>query len=205
MAAFKLPNSVFLHIPKTGGGTVVNCLKHTSIPITPIGVHPHLKVVRPRYKDVFTIAFVRNPITWWESRWLWQKDRARVQLPLYGTKEWSDHSSYPEFVENILLEGRPLHRQCSKFFRNFIGPVDDPIDFIGKCENLCQDIEMALDAAKEDLLDSDRVAIKRDCKSRVHDQIKRRRRWDTTLPHSLLQQLADTEKDIMDTFNYSIP
>lgn len=75
-----LPNSIFIHIPKTGGSWVTealtNCGLMTGEEINYTSLkHEPAENVQHYHKPCFT--FIRNPLTWYQSRWSSPYHRSR--------------------------------------------------------------------------------------------------------------------------------
>jgi len=77
--AYHLTNSVFYHIPKTGGTWVVSTLKKAHIPIKGGG---HSLKIKETHKNFPAICFLRHPLKWYFSRWSdpWHKSRVLKRL-----------------------------------------------------------------------------------------------------------------------------
>src|SRR5690606_18066533 len=70
-------NALFLHIPKTGGTWIEHALVRSGVAIEPAGGidgvtsrHPVLPLLTQRFD--FTFAFIRHPLSWYESWWKFQ-------------------------------------------------------------------------------------------------------------------------------------
>lgn len=75
--AWHLSNSVFHHVPKTGGHWVVAALRAAKIPVIGDDLL-HSRTVLSTHKDFPSICFVRNPVDWYVSRWSCPIHRKRV-------------------------------------------------------------------------------------------------------------------------------
>jgi hypothetical protein len=116
--AFVLPNSIFIHIPKTGGQWVVSALERTGVPVGSLGVvhtSPDEIAETPEFKDrEFIFAMVRHPLTWYQSMWAhqmddkWEPIDARDWFTPRWLEFWANFtkhcssSRFQEFVENCL-------------------------------------------------------------------------------------------------------
>ena len=78
-------NSIFVHIPKTGGSSIQQwLLDNTSSQVTKSTKHHTLQKLESKYgKFDFSFAVVRNPWDWCVSWYFFTKDRAlrRIQNP----------------------------------------------------------------------------------------------------------------------------
>ena len=114
-----LKNSIYNHIPKTGGLWVKKALKNTNITFTELGELRESKIKGTKYIDIhsvkiplefenkFKFTFVRNPIDWYISRWRcpWHRKRLRDKnigpLDCIGEQESKDFNIW---MERILEE-----------------------------------------------------------------------------------------------------
>lgn len=96
----------------------------------------------------FTFAFIRHPLTWYESWWKYSTGRP------HNWDQWQWHPTYPlqacrrldfgEFIEHVvdLVPGFLV-----SLFESYIGPLDNPIiDFVGRQERLAEDFAAVLNA-----------------------------------------------------------
>lgn len=139
--AFVLPNSVFLHCPKTAGSWIVNVLTQVNISVIPLKIHMHCRHIPIKYHDKFRFAFVRHPLTWYQSYFI------------HGiNKGWSnDHIDrhcksldFERFVINC-IERFP-QGYCSTILQD---RYFEKADFVGLFERLKPDLIQALDLAEE--------------------------------------------------------
>ncbi len=143
--------SVFLHIPKTCGQFIRNIFKLCKIPHEEIGdqhsFFPDLGRLQSLdfFRKRFIFAFVRHPLTWYQSRWAFRvKQGWKANHPLDYNCASNDFAT---FVENA-LRYKPsgwLSWEC----RVFINNCPKPIDFVGRTENLVADVIAALTLAGE--------------------------------------------------------
>lgn len=149
--ALATDRSIFLHIPKTAGVLIRHIFKICKISYTELGEqHSHfpeiLRYQSPEFfKDRFLFSFIRHPLTWYQSRWAFRvKHGWKAQHPLdYNCASNDFHT----FVENV-LSYKPtgwLTWEC----QSFIDQCPRPIDFVGRVENLIEDIITVLTLAGE--------------------------------------------------------
>tara|TARA_Y100000296_G_C5146024_1_gene243712 strand:- start:71 stop:1432 length:1362 start_codon:yes stop_codon:yes gene_type:complete len=168
--ALLLPNSLFIHIPKTGGTWVRRAIeksmgleKDSSEIVLPLkkswGKLAHARVKDTRrylkegFDDKFSFSFVRQPLDWLKSSYI---DNVYPEFVDYDLSNSVDKKiSFKEFVFNK-GEGfvSNLYRE---YLQAFIG-LYPCVDYIGKIENLKADLIEALDLAGEkfdrDIIDS---------------------------------------------------
>ncbi len=159
-----LPNSVFFHIPKTGGSWVDESLKatfgkHYMRLNLELGFHADINGIHiPKSKvktNKFTFSFVRHPLTWYKSCWKFNYDkmeRDKNKPLLDGEPEYFDgqnvlrdhcgSTDFNEFIDNII----------KKFPNGYYSTVvkeNEGVDYMGKQEYLYLDLCEALDKAGE--------------------------------------------------------
>jgi len=135
----------FVHVPKTGGTWAVNAMRMAGIDLRPLDsdrFHGHVPLLD---RERFAIGFVREPLSWYESFW-----RHRQRFQDFEKANPLDRFSRLEFP-------RYLERVCEKMpgflseqYEQYVGPPEDPIDFIGRYERLADDLVRALNLAGEE-------------------------------------------------------
>lgn len=148
---FILQNSVFLHIPKTGGTWVRKALLNAGASLRAVGdPHGPLEDTYPVLSDEelsrrTIFMFVRHPLSWYQSRWMF-----RVQ---HG---WTNHeldincgsNHFPTFIRNChrqYPQGWYHSRELRKYF-------NIPTQFkyvVGRQESLITDLLAILDGCME--------------------------------------------------------
>jgi hypothetical protein len=165
--ALALKNSVFLHVQKTGGHWVNNCLAKCNL--TKETTIDHSNRIPKECKNFFKFTFIRNPIDWYISRWRCPHHRRRCwsnginpKSPKFNDKKSNfnlnpshlDAQNVDEFNNfNVWLK-RVLN--CPKVQKNNIGMASlrmqekiNLSNFIGKKENVKNDLIKALTLAGE--------------------------------------------------------
>lgn len=147
-----LPKSKFIHIPKCGGTAVqsalwrIGCIKDDSQAF----YEPHFGHLyasqMPEDKRI-NFAFVRNPITWWQSWYWWNKNQPLSrfngqELKTKSFDQWIDE--YGQFWLGMFTT------QVKRYLgedENF--PTTNKVTLIGKCENLYIDLRDILNKIGE--------------------------------------------------------
>ena len=132
-----LPNSVFYHIPKTGGGWIREVFRNACLVHKQFGEVHATPLTAPVPEGRFSFTFVRHPCSLLQSYW--------VYCMLGGWPKEIDN--FQEFMWRS-LEVNP--GRVSRVYRYFVGENQDQVDFIGRQESLTEDLIVALHLAGED-------------------------------------------------------
>lgn len=153
---------IFIHIPRTGGSSIEkfftnkSCFKQNGSPeerdlyfgysgpeIKHIIASTSKKLYADYWDDYFKFSFVRNP---------WDRMVSMAKYPeFYGctiNNESINVSEYLKKFPNIEIDERSLSANYTgKSLSNsvYLNLLDEPLDFIGKFENLKQDIQFICD------------------------------------------------------------
>ncbi len=175
MALVLKNDAVFLHIPKTGGKWVTSVLEEMDLvrqKIAPRQKHldiDHFFAYRScqcwnrmtgafrrgngsgsRKKDGFMFCFVRHPLSWYESWFRYMSQPSR------NWQNWGDQCDPGNWHPNAILNGtgssdfnrfieNVLHRRPGYVTELFGWYTKPPMNFIGKQENLVDDLIEVLD------------------------------------------------------------
>lgn len=158
------PRSVFFHIPKTGGSWVTKVLKEMGI--CEVDYRPHFRHIlnlqaehvtyrdidKNRIKGKFSYAFVRDPVEWYRSFWKFRTAGGwDMRFILDRECKNVDFNKFVENVARVFPEGF-----VSSIYKEYLGHQLDQVDFVGKQENLKEDLEKALTLAGE-VFSSERI------------------------------------------------
>jgi len=138
----------------------------------------------------FTFGFVRHPATYYQSFWCYQMKRGWRRMHQLQT------DSFEKFVCTA-LEEHP-HGWVSGIYRRLLGEEGE-VDFIGKQENLVDDVIAALRLAGESF---DEHAVRNHPSKNVSSGLsewKKRCVYSTTL----LREVERLERYAMERFGYS--
>ena len=199
-----LPRSKFIHIPKCGGTAVLSALWNIGL------IKDESQVIKePHFGHLFAsqmpvdarinFTFVRNPITWWQSWYYWNKTQplSRFNGAELNTK------SFNEWAEDY---GQMWFGMYSRILDRYLGidpnfPSKTVVTKIGKCENLFKDLKRILDEIGESYSEEAMSKIiSRETK--LYDNWQQYDRAD--ISSSIVDMIYRTEKVIFKKFNYGI-
>lgn len=143
MAIRILGKLLFLHVPKTGGSWITHLLKNC---YSGVGVaRKHATRADYGATPIFTAAFVREPLSWYESYWRFRGGA--------NSGEWNTHygrqphildpidrcgsPSFDTFLENCL-------EHAPSYLTGMYAAYCDHADFVGQYENLRVDTRKML-------------------------------------------------------------
>ncbi|MBN2420130.1 MAG: hypothetical protein JXL81_12150 [Deltaproteobacteria bacterium] len=141
-----MPKSCLLHFPKTGGTWAKEAIKRSGILSEEYRINddPHIGIKHCPYPEKYKIAFVRHPVELYRSYWQYKMGAGwDIRNDLDGTCGSQD---FHEFVRKVLYNYPGV---CSRAFDDFFGPPGNEIEFIGRYENLVDDLVRALKNAGE--------------------------------------------------------
>lgn len=144
MASVIIPfsNSRFIHVPKTGGTWVLEAMDSIGLKHELINPEEDIRGGHTGFyykqRDAFSFGFVRNPFDWYRSFYKFNKGLVTRTSGRLGLKRWSTED-VNEFVFDSIENGHHFSSQLKYFFGNFY-----EISFIGKYENLCEDLIKAM-------------------------------------------------------------
>ena len=196
--ALILPHSVFLHVPKTGGTWCRAAIHNASIPHFESGakhespyyrIHHPLDRVRTIAGNRFLFAFVRDPLDWWRSFW---GHRMRFGWGNHPVDNACRANDFNEFMANVV--DRPPG-WCSAMYRQFVGPRHQPIHFVGRFENLANDLLEALHLAGERF---DERAVRSTPPENVNDYSRLAAEYSP----SMLEAVRNSEREAIERFDY---
>lgn len=170
-----LAKSIFVHIPKTGGTWVSDALRKCELEVIPQAKFTYhitiQEISRSIKKDKQAFVFIRNPVTWYQSRWSdphcrWYqyfyvlKKASTEKRPkpnkwtrctqiLYSIngKTIDEFDNFNLWLENLLSK-RPTW--LIDYYKLFIGDKFNRIKNIGYYENIEEDLIKILSKIGED-------------------------------------------------------
>ncbi len=141
-----LPKSCFLHVPKTGGSWVKKAIAAAGIPCKSYEMsgNPHIGLKNCPCPEKFKFAFVRHPVNLYRSYWQYKMTFGWDSDNLLDQTCQSDN--FRQFIRHVLDQFSGVY---SDNLIEFIGETNDEIEFVGKYENLVDDLIAALNSAGE--------------------------------------------------------
>jgi len=136
----------FLHVPKTGGSWVKKVIAASNIECRNYSIsdNAHIGLKDCPCLEKFKFAFVRHPVDLYRSYWQFKMTYGWDRNNPLDMECRSD--SFHKFVRDVLDKFTGVY---SKSLIDFVGETNDEIEFIGKYENLVDDLVFALKAAGE--------------------------------------------------------
>lgn len=155
-------HSVFLHVPKTAGTYVQQCIDEEGLRMSkPKGMErqiamkhatlPQLVSMEPRFRKAsFYAAWVRHPVDWYVSAWRYCVDierrrpgRRRRMVTWFDwhpfaplVQRWSD--SFEVWINSVTTH---LPSYYSQLLEQYVGPAGGEfVDYIGRQETVADDV-----------------------------------------------------------------
>lgn len=216
--ALMLPNSVFFHVPKTGGNWVRSALRAGGISVNECIALPALLVLTGQvqassqltyqyvlnrmqhatYTEVetqgkFTFAFVRHPVSFYMSYWSYKtqkgwnmNDPFEASLATATCTEFAERSlnRYPGWYTGM----------CKRYY----GDDFSALDFVGKQEQLADDLVRALHMAGERFDETALRAVAPVNSTVLHPEWKKR----SSLSETLMSHILEAEHELAAAFGY---
>lgn len=132
-------NALLLLVPKTGSTWVRSVLEDMNLNIEIVGDakmrhHDQLSYFdRDNYS--FVGAFIRNPISWYQSYWSYRMEKG--WRPQYEIDSLCADDNFEQFIRNVTTK---MPGALTNIYSSYISSADEPIDFIGKQESLSEDL-----------------------------------------------------------------
>ncbi|HEV2150655.1 MAG TPA: tetratricopeptide repeat protein [Longimicrobiaceae bacterium] len=142
-------DSILLEVPKTGSKWLREAVARAGVPSEQVGPpewrgHGDLGVHGRGFR--FIACFVRNPLTWYGSYFVYrmEKNGWRPHLLLDRT---CASDTFRGFVRNAATR---IPGVVSDTYARYAGQADDPVHFVGRQESLADDLVRALRMAGEE-------------------------------------------------------
>lgn len=203
--ALQLPKSVFIHIPKTGGTWVRSAIFASGIPcnevfgelkVNPVDANKllHCKPCDLRSQGFFRFAFVRNPVTFYQSYWAYKMRKGKADYNVFDKDYMRD--DFSDFVKTVTTD---FPGWVSRLYRKFLGEEYDMVNFIGRQEDLQNDLVQALRLAGETFNEDALRAMPAKNLAAQSDEWKEQ----CVYTDDLLTRVCEAENDAITHFNYS--
>ena len=188
-----LQNACFIHVPKTGGRWVRQALLNAGVSFEDFQLHntPHVNLQDCPVPCRFKFAFVRHPLTMYRSYWQFKMT--------YG---WDDNNyfdrdcqsgQFHDFVHKVLTQHPGAY---GRRLDEMVGKPDREIEYIGRFENLVEDLITALQRAGEDF-DAERIRNTPPC------NVSNKLRFPADYSAALESQIRETEHYALTRFHYA--
>lgn len=140
---YLLPQSVMIHIPKTGGLWAREAIRRCGIPLRVHRQHDDRVPVEARGR--FRFAFVREPAEWLRSFWAYHERRGWRDYddsPVFAFYAFRGDGGFAGFVERYLERGAG---GVNRLFARYTSGCQ----FVGRTETIRRDLAEALQRAGE--------------------------------------------------------
>ena len=188
-----LQNCRMLCTPKTGSSWSSAAVLRASEHAKPFGVargryyHAPLRGVFSQLSHMPAMAFVRHPLTWYKSIWSFRAMHQVRNMKFPVDRHWVP--DYEEFVISM-LDAYP-GGFVTQLFQYYVGKNGDGLDFVGRQENLTNDLVTALTLAGE-TFDEDLL--------RGTKRYNVSRKYDVVLSKDTQNRVLEVEKWVVDNF-----
>jgi hypothetical protein len=212
--AFRTNKAIYYHILKTGGTWVREAMLASTDSFKSLkrfggrkkfglaGAHVVPDHIEKRYDvdDLFSFAFVRNPLDWYKSFWA-QRDDEGIK---YREKADRSGNMFPLDVlwarrfQRFIFKILTIYPNgfLTELYKLYVGEDGKRLDFVGRQENLRSDLITALTLAGEKFDAKKIMNLERVNVSASKDKYKNA----FTLDKGLEKELLKNEKWILDTF-----
>ena len=194
----------FLCNPKCGSETVTAAILRACHVEQIVGAdNPadfHATVEDERGAHLPSFTFVRHPLSWYPSYWNHRITRGWRTHVNFRRRPGSEervrfdlmyrNDNFNLWAEDVAIGVPGWQSQRSEFWT---GPVDNPVAFIGKTENLLDDLCTALRYFGEEF---NPVKLKQTHRENVGDYGRRKPVWDRLVEHRVLE----AEREITERF-----
>ncbi|PXX12367.1 sulfotransferase family protein [Nitrosomonas ureae] len=188
-----LPQSCFIHIPKSGGSWVKKAIIESNMVCQDYSINGngHVELKDCPCQEKFKFAFVRHPLNLYRSYWQFKMTCGWDENNPFDKECRSDN--FHTFISNLLLKFPGAY---SEWVLNFVGEGDNEIEFIGKYENLVDDLICALTIAGESF---DEQFIRQYPPYNVSDKIN----YSASYTDKLEAEIRIADAAIFQRFNYT--
>lgn len=188
-----LPHSCFLHVPKTGGTWVKRAILAAGVPAREYSIdgYTHLGLADCPQPGLFRFAFVRNPLGLYRSYW-----QFKMTVGWDAANELDQRCRSEDFASFVTAVLQHFPGIYARTLRDFVGPPEAPIEFIGRFEHLVEDLVTALTLAGEHF---DAEAIRTLPPYNVSDKRKAPAIWTDRLEAAV----RTAEAEVFERFGYA--
>ncbi len=188
-----LKNACFIHFPKTGGHWVRQALVAAGVPFEDYNDKgAHIGIAECPCNDKFRFSFVRHPVSFFKSYWQFKMTDG------WDEDNWFDmdckrrNLNFAGFIE---LASTQYAGGYGSTISYVLGSGSDEIEFIGRYENLADDLITALKLAGEDF-DESKIRSIKPC------NVSNKHKFPVAYTEDMKRKLINAERDMMRRFGY---
>ncbi|MDE2342209.1 MAG: hypothetical protein KGL63_02255 [Betaproteobacteria bacterium] len=187
-----LKNSCFIHVPKTGGTWVRHALREScqDYEYYTLNNSSHISLKDCPCPGHFKFAFVRHPLGLYKSYWQFKMTYGWDDANPLDSACRSD--SFREFILGVTSRFPGAY---GNGLNDMIGPEGQSIEFVGRYENLLEDLVTALRRAGE-VFDEGRLRAA--APVNVSDKV----RFPASYTPDLVDRVLEAEGAVFRRFNY---
>lgn len=149
--AIILPNSTFIRVPRTGSTFVKDVLANLGLNKGELGLshsmHSDLEGIMAYDAVPFRFCFVRNAVNWYKSYWSYKMTHRWSKKVVHKVDEldvYCRQTNFGRFIDVV------YERYPKGFYMPLLEGYQQTCSFVGRCENLREDLIEALHMAGED-------------------------------------------------------
>ena len=203
--ALLLPHSIFFHVPKTGGTWVRAAIKEAGIETNEVSgplpadslnlndIH-HCGPDDLQDQGRFSFAFVRHPLTYYQSYWAYKMKKGKKDYNAF------DQECMREQFDAFVLTVLTAHPGwVTKAYDRYVGPYGKKMHFVGKQENLEDDLVRALRLSGELFDEKALRATPRKNPGSLSERLSKKCQYTPELSAAV----CEVEKGAIEMFGYS--
>lgn len=187
-----LKNSCFIHIPKTGGSWVKQALLEANIKFDEFSIcsNPHIGIKDCPCPKKVKFAFVRHPVAFYKSYWQYKMTVGWHEINMFDMYFKTD--IFDDFIIKVTNEYPGYY---GNMIDDLVGKEDNQIEFIGKQENITEDLITILRRTRE-VFDED--IIRATPPYNVSNKIN----FPAIYTEELKNKVIESENYVIKRFNY---
>lgn len=192
--AILIPNAVGFLVPKCGSHFILSVMDQFSIPYRIVGADNedspstklHSDLSNTSVSDYLTFAFVRNPLSWYQSYWAYRMHKGWTDDVIDNT---CGDENFKKFMSNV-IDSYP-DGYISSYYERYVGNEGD-ISYVGKLEQINVDLSIILGMCGFNVNAESLRSINK----------ANERHWLSFYTASLVKKVMSVEKRSMKRFGY---